>query len=228
MYKDEEDFKKRIFALEVFLQAKVLLFFREDLFHANFQQPWSHKFFSNLSVAELIAEIWKPVQEYSKDFVDSFAHSVLDVVLVVSPEGKFPTSLMYVIKRIWRDQAIFDCWLAGPPATNEDFVTHEVRLGLQIPFSYKVFSGVHNGFVEDGNYGKGYLSLDRLFSLAEFDYKDCLGFYNDGGGNMQVYHTTMPFADNDYMTVDWDHESREIYKPETFWAFLERFRTTLF
>lgn len=102
---------------------------------------------------------------------------------------------------------------------------------MSLPTSYGEFVKVHNGFLLDG-FSPGIRSVNELQRLSDvpaldnrekymigYRLEELLEFAGDGGGNAQVFNLAEPIADGEYMTYDWDHESLEIAKPKTFWAF---------
>lgn len=237
---NNEKIGKLIFALEMFLQAKVRVVFRDDMALAklNGEIPftWEQLLLSDLPTRQVIGQLWKPLEQYANAFVEILANSTLNLAIVLSPEKTFPISLFYVAKLAWRDQIFFEGWLGGLPTSDRDLAKCETRLNFSLPVSYKLFGNVHNGFLKNGNQGNGLLPVESLsflhrkdlpedLSLLHDSFSDdeLLSFYRDGAGNQQSYHLSMPHGSGDYMTVDWDHETREISNPQAFWLFLERF-----
>ncbi|MDH5507706.1 MAG: SMI1/KNR4 family protein, partial [Anaerolineae bacterium] len=124
-------------------------------------------------------------------------------------------------------------WLGGLPIEKREIISVEQKLAINLPSSLKLFSNIHNGFLLDGASAFGVRPLNSLFCLDDYDIfsdldidydpKKCLAFCGDGAGNEQCFSINHPIHENDYMTYDWDHETRELTKPQSFWDFLERF-----
>jgi hypothetical protein len=184
---------------------------------------------SEITTQEVVKKLWEPAQAYAGSAVEKLGENVADLTLAFYPERSLPASLCYIMEK----KDFYESWCAGSPATDEDFDTVERKLGLKLPSSYKLFSSIHNGFAKEGNYGCGFSSLERLDylnGLKDFSWSSGGGsadrlviFFGDGGGNLRCYHLDMPVNGDDFMTVDWDHETGEIGDPQPFWSFFEDF-----
>ncbi len=224
-------FEEAVSKLESLLRESVLFLPRghESIAELGQKIPstWIHSLSSDSPVADSILRIWSPLNKHLDASLRVLTNYALDIGLVVSPTATSPPRLLYVLESATR--TAFG-WLAGLPATEEDFVRQEARLGVQLPQSYKLFSRVHNGFLLDGLSTVGPRSLGDLFfvsvllegELASDRFAHLLAFSGDGAGNEQCYDLTWPISNNDYLTVDWDHESRETSGPTTFYDYLDR------
>lgn len=135
-----------------------------------------------------------------------FAH-VVDIGLTVSSHNKTVYGLTYILKHQSNEGTIYSGWLGGLPATDSDVAVFEKDTNTVFPLSYRVFCGVHNGLLWNGNGGMGYLPIRKLIA-----WRNALGFCGDGAGNLQVFDLTKPLDNNDYLTCDWDHETDEFTK----------------
>ncbi len=145
-----------------------------------------------------------------------FAH-VVDIGLTVSSHNKTVYGLTYILKHQSNEGTIYSGWLGGLPATDSDVAVFEKDTNTVFPLSYRVFCGVHNGLLWNGNGGMGYLPIRKLIA-----WRNALGFCGDGAGNLQVFDLTKPLDNNDYLTCDWDHETDEFTKWMPFWEFVEK------
>lgn len=124
-------------------------------------------------------------------------------------------------------------WFGLLPATEDDIIQNETRLGITIPQSYRDFARVHNGFLHNGWGSLGLKPLHTLYFVRNvdksnyldhgFDFGRILAICGDGAGNEQCYDLDQPLDKDDRLTFDWDHETRRLTKPQPFWAFLEKF-----
>lgn len=221
---NENELKELIRPLEIFRQTKVTLLFRGDnaiSTIANIPPRWQQLLTSDMPVSQAISQIWAPVADYTPTLITHLIDSIQEVALLLSSTNFKLIGLWYIQNKVWNNQVFWSSWLGELPATEATIANLEKRLSIQLPSSYRLFSTIHNGFTENGNYGKGFLPLDRLSRLSKFNKEEVVEFYSDGGGNIHGYHLAMPDNIGDWMTIDWDHEMDELSHPQTFWQFLE-------
>jgi hypothetical protein len=215
-----------------FLLQEDLLFLRkghESIAETGEKIPasWARGLSSDSSVGDFVRRIWFPLRDHVGASLRVLVNHTLDIGLVVSPTATSPPRLLYILES--ETGSAFG-WLAGLPATADKVSRQEMRLGVRLPQSYKLFSRVHNGFLLGGLSTVGPRSLSGLFFISlllEADpasdrYAHLLAFSGDGGGNEQCYDLTQPTGNDEYLTVDWDHESRAVSNPTTFFAYLDR------
>jgi hypothetical protein len=196
---------------------------------ATIPSSWTRVLSSDASIADSIEQIWAPISEYAGDFLRTLVARTVDIALVLSSE----TSLLHLLYVLESSKGSIFGWLAGLPATEQDIIDCEARLGIRLPESYNLFCQVHNGFSLDGLKTAGPERLSGLFFLSTLlegeprsdDFDRLLAFSGDGAGNEQCYDLTMPTGDGDYVTVDWDHETRETSQPRVFWEYFHKIVT---
>lgn len=143
-------------------------------------------------------------------------------------------------KECFRDQnllsvsSIFKFQLLGwqPPCRGGD-LSQLHKIFPHFPESYESFTKIHNGLSVDGG-STGLLPLSEINLISQhLSYQSDLGeinpkfnslllFSGDGFGNMQCYDLEQPL-NGDYVTVFWNHEAQDIYNPQSFWNYLEKF-----
>ena len=123
----------------------------------------------------------------------------------------------------------------GEPTNTPSLSVYAISNGWELPTELKTFYSVHNGFGAGLPLGIFLSSscvlpnykLETLNSLLKnetdfefvIDPKDLLQFYPNGLGDAQCFYR---LRNGELTTVDWDHETREIYRPENFWSFVDR------
>ncbi len=182
-------------------------------------------------LAEDLHTLWQPAGPEAQPFVQHLTDQTVDLAMAVAQSPAFTPSLLYLNRRKSENGWHYFTWLAGLPATSLQLSGQSARLGVSIPLSYQRFVAVHNAFCVDGHSMVGPAALERLMRLSDlidaqpaelgYDTRQVLLFSGDGGGNEQCYNLALPLADDDFMTVDWDHETRELNTPMTLWAYLE-------
>jgi hypothetical protein len=221
--------------LSKFLKKKIKFIFRGNSLNTDFSSQipdtWNNLLSPNISLETSIINVWETVMEYNENFVKSLAKKTEDVFLIVDPAEIKPLGIFYAICTEGQNRKNY--WLGGIPTTENVISDREINLGIQLPSSYKIFSKVHNGFLYDGLSEVGIRPLTSLYYLDElkinysdeinYDPKKTLGFCGDGGGNEQCYLLDYPKENLDYVTCDWDHETRKLGSKESFWDFLQRF-----
>ncbi|NOT03095.1 MAG: SMI1/KNR4 family protein [Anaerolineales bacterium] len=129
-----------------------------------------------------------------------------------------------------------DTFLCGGEPTNTPILpVNVISDGWELPDDLRVFYSVHNGFgtlwsLEIFWSSHCILPDNKLDTLNSFfkddpdfnfaiDPKYLLQFFPDGLGNQQCFYK---LKTGELTTVDWDHETREIYHQENFWGFVDR------
>jgi hypothetical protein len=206
-----------LIALEMFLQDKIEIIFREQTeisqYIPDLPHTWNSYFSSNIPLAEAIHVIWKDLVETK--LLTTFVDCINDLGLTITIRGNV-IGLSYIIKHNDEKRIFYESWLGGIPATETHFIEFEKTNGSPLPSTYRSFCQIHNGFLKNGNAGAGYLPISKLAL-----HQRILPFYGDGSGNLQVYNFEEPIGIDDYLTYDWDHETNELSKPNTFWNFVE-------
>ena len=167
--------------------------------------------------ATIARAVWAEVDKQVPSAVSSFFTHVVEVGLTVAPNRKTVHGLTYFLKHQSDRGTFHSGWLGGLPASDSDVAVFEKDTNTLFPQSYRVFCGVHNGLLWNGNGGMGYLPIHKLIA-----WRNTLGFYGDGAGNLQVFDLTKPLDSNDYLTADWDHETDEFTNWMSFWEFVPK------
>ena len=165
----------------------------------------------------MMRQIWAQVDGYLPNAVSLLLRRVVDIGLTVALNTSKVHGLTYFLKHESDKGTSYQGWLGGLPVSDGDVATFEKDSNLMLPQSYRRFCSVHNGLLWNGNRGMGYLPIHELIA-----WKSVLGFYSDGAGNLQGFDLTQPIDDDDYLTVDWDHETDELTGCMDFWEFVER------
>lgn len=132
--------------------------------------------------------------------------------------------MIYIFRHIKSDE-IFS-WLGYAPLSSNQLRQCKERFGFPLPASYQAFCTVHNGLLRDGWISSGPRPVEKLRLFEADQGKDVqkerlLAFSGDGAGNEQCYHLHLSADSNDYLTVDWEHESEQMGQPHMFWTYLE-------
>lgn len=226
-------------SLELFLQQKIQLLPRGHPRITDIKEgippTWKQALSPGETVSHSIERLWQPTGVEAIRAIDLLTRRIEELALVVSPHTLSPLGLLYIFHRGHAAEERFYSWLGGFPATEEDIARNELKLGCRIPRSYTAFTQVHNGFLSDGWSSLGIRPLSSLYFLSELaagsealDYEpgQLLAFCGDGAGNEQCFYLNNPAGENDSLTFDWDHETRELSKPQSFWSFLAQFIAT--
>jgi SMI1 / KNR4 family (SUKH-1) len=222
------DAKRQIISyLEMFLKKNILLIFRGDHALGNYEHntphTWKEVLLTDISIPQAVGKIWQPILPYFQDSV-KIIEQIATIGLVASPSQPSPIGLIYIFQHIKSDEMF--SWLGCEPVDPDQLFQFQERFGFPLPASYQKFCSVHNGLLRDGWNSSGPRPIEKL-RLLEFDQDTdtqkhrLLAFSGDGAGNEQCYHLHLPVDSNDYLTVDWDHESEQIGRPHTFWTYLE-------
>ena len=143
----------------------------------------------------------------------------------------------YLIYQLRHDDQKAGRFFIGGAPQNQPQLTSELRSkNWIIPNDLVTFYKIHNGFgllwPFDMFWNSDCVLPDhKLWSLSkvlssvsgvdvDYNTKDLLEFFPDGSGNGQYFYRSEIGKDVD-LTVDWDHETRELSKEQVFWQFLD-------
>lgn len=217
----ENDFKEIEFIHGIFLEEEVQIILRgqEEVSQYSHSIPalWRACLEQKEYSAKITRAIWAEVDRQVPSSVSLFFTRVVDVGLTVLPDKRKVQGLTYLLKHQTAKGAFYEGWLGGFPVSDLDVAEFERYTNLSLPYSYRVFCGVHNGFIQDGNGAIGYIPIQELIV-----WNNALGFCGDGLANLQVYDLTKPLGNNDYLTADWDHETDELSHWMSFWDFVPK------
>lgn len=223
----EIPFQNMLFALEMHYQAKVKLIMSGESEALNQFQKIPHTWYAclnqNLSKKEGIFRIWQELNYIPADLLNHFSKKAYGVGLVASGNHKSIIGLSYIFRQEEKSKLFYSSWIGGPPATHADFQEFHELSNIQLPQSYVEFCKVHNGFIQNGNLSLGFSPIRELNLQQQW-----MPFYEDGFGNARGYNLNQPTENGDFMTYDWDHESKEFSNPQTFWEFVTEFFSTRF
>lgn len=174
--------------------------------------------------------IFQPFEPFSPALASFIAANTSEARLVVDSAAGMPIGLLYKMSGSGEGEHHY---LGGLPMTEEARLAAEQRLGISLPRPFVEFSRIHNGFLAEGVPEFGirpaqalyYLSHLPTFDDGDFDYDPgrLLGFCGDGAGNEQCFSLDHPTGDEDFQTHDWDHETRQLTRPRSFWEFVTEF-----
>jgi hypothetical protein len=222
-------------ALELFLRERLQIVTSADAAFETLRETlppaWTAALAAHANAGEAIKALWAEAGPEADRFVGRLVSRLAGLALgVVSNELDRPRLLYLVGNGAGQHESCF-VWVAGLPATSEQVHAAQSRLAWRLPQSYVRFASIHNGFLLDGFEAVGPTALDKLVRLSdvlvagtgELGYApdDLLWFSGDGSGNAQCYYRAMPVPDEDWLTVDWDHETHELSRPTSLWTYLE-------
>lgn len=184
--------------------------------------PWQK--YQELDTGDFIKKTLQPIATLIPITYEKILASCQNIYSILEDNKWF---LIYAINE--------DTFLCGGEPTNAPSLkANAISDGWEIPVELRTLYSVHNGFGTVLPLGIFLSSscvlpdykLDTLSSLfkdeTDFEFlvdpKSLLEFYPDGLGNAQCFHQ----INGELTTVDWDHESREIYHQEKFWDFIDK------
>jgi hypothetical protein len=218
---NQEAFQKMVLAITMFRQEPVEVLFKEqkeiEPYLLVLPELWQKFFSSNASVLDTIQNAWNELEAIIPQITTKISNRISFLGLVTSRNRNSIMGIAYIISHSYKDKLFYEAWIGGLPATALDLGQFNSDNKFPLPKSYQIFCGIHNGFLKNGNLASGFLPIHEI----PFDGKT-ITFYEDGAGNTQAYDIMRPAGLNDYMTFDWDHETRELSKPQTFWDFLNK------
>jgi hypothetical protein len=221
--------------VELFLRGRLEIVAGTDAAFETWRQKipaaWAEALAAPVNTEDTLRALWAEAGAEGGGFVSRLVARVAGVALGVVSNAPDQPRLLYLVRNGTDQQTSFFVWVAGLPATPEQVRAAQSRLAWRLPASYVRFAAVHNGFLVDGFEAVGPTALDKLVRLSdvlgagtgELGYApdDLLWFSGDGSGNAQCYFRAMPVPDGDWLTVDWDHETRHLSQPISFWGYLE-------
>ena len=182
---------------------------------------WQAALDPGLPVSEAVETLWQPLAERARGFTVRLGIITLELALVVFPESAASPALLYLTER----EGELHGWLGGPPAGEHEIETKEAELGGRLPESFRRFSAIHNGFLEDGDPALGIRPLAglRLTNPQPACSPPWLEFAALRDGSRQCFVLEAPAGRGDYLTVRWEPENQKISPPQSFWSFLKGF-----
>lgn len=192
--------------------------------------PWY-----NLHLLPLDQAIRKTWERFHIKFVDSLEKYTLDLFAVFE-EGKWYLAYAYEVKDYANN--IFYEFLGGREPNPEAELPKElIKAGWKMPQDLKALYEVHANFgdlksaLRDDNSHcisaaeKLETSLSFLEEKveeweADYSFFDLLPFWEDGAGNCQNFYKPEP-DNGSYVTVDWDHETKQISGSSSLAEFME-------
>jgi len=202
--------------------------------HSTIPPPWHDLLAIDTSLELSLHGIWQPIEPINQKLVFYITTNTADVRLVVDVVVHKPLGLLYAINT---SQAGVRHYLAGIPLSQETRTTVEGKLVISLPSPFVEFSNIHNGFLANGESEFGIRSAAGLYYLnnlpafdeGDFNYDPArlLGFCGDGAANEQCFSLDHPTGNDDYQTFDWDHETRMVTRPRSFWDFVTEFITVV-
>jgi hypothetical protein len=201
--------------IRIFRKMPISLIPRDRVDEEIVPMYWKELFVPGLPIEIGLNQLWKPIAGPAVNFL---LENIMDILLV-GPGIPSPM-LCYVFKPSKQIDSL-SCWIGFPPIQN-NLEMDRINPIEKIPSSFKRFLLIHNGFLLDGNGGMGILPLKK-WTRFYVNGKELFGFCGDGLGNVRCYDPSLRIKDEDYMTVDWDHETNEASDPEKFEDFLLSF-----
>lgn len=177
---------------------------------------WLH-----LSKEELIAKLWG---HFSKEFVNTLSTYCIDIFVIFEAKKWY---LAYTYKTKNYDGAEYYEFLGGRQGDPKAKLPVKLeRAGWKMPEDLKELYAIHGNFggiksalrndicdcvPSSGKLKASLAFLEKYVEEWEVDYSfhNLLPFWEDGAGNSQNFYKAEPTAGS-YVTVDWDHETKEI------------------
>lgn len=212
--------------LEFFLETQIEFFavgnsipvFVQD----SLPQMWADAMANNNSTSVIIRKIWNVSIPQMRSSYDYLASIIRDLGIITSSTTNELVGLLYICQHELEDQPF--SWLGMPPASADEIEIVQKKLDVSLPQPYVDFARIHNGFSLDGLLSIGPKPLSELYWVKD-EYIDqansdenirLLAFSGDGGGNQQCFPYEADNSSNQDATVDWDHESRQCSRVQTF------------
>lgn len=193
--------------------------------------PW--QFDPTLEIDQIIELIFQPIKSNLPQTVQTIRERCQSIFALLYQDKWY---LLYVVKIVLRDDSFsFKILGGGQPTTSPQLRKEVIELGWTVPNELRLFYQVHNG-LGDFSLPWQIAVWDTVLpdwqlrvlgehsdkeAVTEYDPNDLLEFFPDGGGNGQYFYRAGDSM-GDLWTVDWDHETTEISKPERFWDFVDR------
>ncbi len=189
--------------------------------------PWQ---IEGLEAVDAVDKVLSPLRKLLPEFVSTLKERIRWVVPVRS-EGNW--KLVYLVDRALYDgRPYYELIVGGAPNSSPRLSNRAESLGWIVPQSINDLCRVHDGL---GALNGGMLASQNLVDLGElmdpiakeqkfvpddYEFQDLLEFCSDGAGNCQAFHRQSR-SDADPLTVDWDHETREISDEMPFFEFAD-------
>ncbi len=187
--------------------------------------PWHHLHL--LPLSEAIRKAWEASpMEFSKALEEE-----CEDLFAVHASGKW--FLIYAFKTAnYQGAEYYEFFSGREPHPDAQLPKELIAAGWKMPEDLKAFYAVHGNFgdvlgsLDDTSVGcissvyKLEASLTFLEEYveeweADYSFFDLLPFCEDGAGNSQNFYKAKP-ENSSYLTVDWDHETKEISQGENF------------
>ncbi len=189
--------------------------------------PW--QFDANLTIDQIISEQFRPLEAVLPKTIQTLKTRCQSIFALQHQNRWY---LLYILKIVLKnDNLSLKRFGGGEPTRTPQMRTEVSQLGWTVPNELKLLYQVHNGF---GTFDLPEFIWDVVLpdrqlnvlserfdepDLVEYIPEDLLEFFPDGAGNGQYFYR----KEGDILyTVDWDHETDEISKPEPFWEFVNR------
>lgn len=190
---------------------------------------------------QVVERIWAPVRDRAPLLVAELTRSVRALYAAES-EGDW--LLLYACDVVVGGAPALSILVGGPSlgAARSELIDENLpqvvrRLGWKVPGDLRDFYRCHHGFgrfsteFDPGSVLPAHqlrllgermneVALAQGFVPAGYVFDDLLGFFPDMAGNGRYFWRDGTGAEL-RGTVDWDHETREIDTPQSFWDFLD-------
>lgn len=189
--------------------------------------PWK---IEGLEAVDAVDKVLSPLRSLLPKFVSALEERIRWIVPVRSGSD---WELVYLVDRALYDgRPYYGLIVGGAPNSAPRLSDRAESSGWQVPQAMKLLCSVHDGFgaLDSGILPGGYLvdlgelmdpiAKEQSFVPDNYEFQDLLEFCRDGAGNCQAFHRKFR-NDADPMTVDWDHETREISGEMPFFEFVD-------
>lgn len=189
--------------------------------------PWK---IEGLEPVDAVDKVLSPLRRLLPQFVSTLEERIRWVVPVRSGSD---WKLVYLVDRALYDgRPYYELIVGGAPNSSPRLSDRAESLGWLVPQAMNKLCSVHDGFgALDGGILPSWYSVDlgelmdpiakeQMFVPDNYEFQDLLEFCQDGAGNCQAFHRKSR-NDADPMTVDWDHETREISGEMPFFEFAD-------
>ncbi|SFG98581.1 hypothetical protein SAMN05518865_1279 [Duganella sp. CF458] len=189
--------------------------------------PWQ---IEGMEAIDAVEQVLSPLRRLLPEFLTTLEERIRWVVPVRS-EGAW--KLVYLVDRALYDgRPYYELIVGGAPNPTPRLSERAEAMGWIVPQSMRELCMVHDGL---GALEGGMLASRNLVDLGElmdpiakeqgflpddYQFQDLLEFCSDGAGNCQAFHRHSR-DDADPLTVDWDHETREISGEMPFFEFAD-------
>ena len=191
--------------------------------------PWA--VYRGESIERIIDQIFAPLAERLTTFPNLLKTGCTQIVALLDNQRWY---LIYVLQP---EVGQKESYLCGGSPVNLPVLPDSVRVaGWTLPKQLADFYKVHNGFGilwpldlfwnSDCILPSSHLKiLAQTFPadmpiLLDYDPNHLLEFFPDGAGNGQYFYR-FDHKDSESLTVDWDHETRELSHQADFWSFID-------